>query len=146
MRRISTLAVLVHEFRPPAARHPRERSAERTKEKTVTFRQCGRAAVVVALLGLAAMTTGREAPAIESGRSVAPLGAHLGPAPHEVTGFKNLDPNFRRASNWTRTRIAILGMFSLIGSPRHFAPLAADDVDTSVLWGNRRSATAPWVG
>ena len=112
------------------------------------FRQCGRAAavIVVALLGLAAMTTGREAPAIESGRQVAALGARLGPAPHEVTGFKNLDPNFRRASNWTRTRIAVLGMFSLIGSPRHFAPLSAEDVDTSLLWRNHRNATATWVG
>src|SRR5262249_48929155 len=74
-------------------------------------------------------------------------GSGLGPAPHELTGFKNLDPNFRRASSLTRTRIAILGMFSLIGSPRHFEPLPAAALDTSLLWANHQhKATATWVG
>src|SRR5262245_64626996 len=93
------------------------------------------------LLCVAVMTAGQTAPAIENGHASG-LGSRLGPAPHEATGFKNLDPNFRRASNLLRTRLAVLSLFSLIGSPRHFEALPAATVDTAVLWRNSRQATA----
>ena len=108
-----------------------------TRGTIVTFRQCGRAAVIaIVLLSLAVMTLGHEAPALESGRPA--LGAGLGPAPRGLVGFKNLDPNFRRASNWTRTRLAVLGLFSLIGSPRHFEALPAGMPDTAALRANHQ--------
>jgi len=97
------------------------------------------------LLCVAVMTAGQTAPAIENGHSSA-LGSRLGPAPHEATGFKNLDPNFRRASNLLRTRLAVLSLFSLIGSPRHFEALPAATVDTAVLWSNSHQTTATWIG
>src|SRR5262245_26344261 len=118
----------------------------RTGRTMLTLRSIRRAIVVASLLLCVAVTTsGQTAPAIENGHPSG-LGTRLGPAPHEATGFKNLDPNFRRASNLLRTRLAILGLFSLIGSPRHFEALPAATVDTAVLWSNNRQATATWIG
>src|SRR5262249_57144119 len=97
------------------------------------------------LLCVAVTTAGQTAPAIEHGHSSA-LRSRLGPAPHEATGFKNLDPNFRRASNLLRTRLAVLSLFSLIGSPRHFEALPAATVDTAVLWSHSGQTTATWIG
>src|SRR5262245_65118966 len=111
-----------------------------------TLRPISRSGLIaIAVLCVAAITSGQTAPAIENGHPSG-LGTRLGPAPHEATGFKNLDLNFRRASNSLRTRLAILGLFSLIGSPRHFEPLPAATVDTAVLWSNNRQATATWIG
>jgi len=112
----------------------------------VTLRPISRAgimAMVVLCLGI--MAADRTAPAIENGRPPGP-GSRLGPAPHEATGFKNLDPNFQRASNLLRTRLAMLSLFSLIGSPRHFEALPAATVDTALLWSNSHKATATWIG
>ena len=101
--------------------------------------------IAIAMVCVAVMTPGQTAPAIENGHPSG-LGSRLGPAPHEATGFKNLDPNFRRASNLLRTRLAVLSLFSLIGSPRHFEALPAATVDTSVLWSKSRQTTATWIG
>ena len=112
----------------------------------VTLRPIGLAGVIaVVVLCLGVMAADRMAPAIENGRPSG-LGSRLGPAPREATGFKNLDPNFRRASNLLRTRLAVLSLFSLIGSPRHFEALPAAIVDTALLWSSSRQATATWIG
>src|SRR5262249_61796907 len=75
--------------------------------------------IAIAMFCVAVMTPCQTAPAIENGHPSG-LGSRLGPAPREATGFKNLDPNFRRASNLLRTQLAVLSLFSLIGSPLHF--------------------------
>jgi N-acyl-phosphatidylethanolamine-hydrolysing phospholipase D len=92
------------------------------------------------------MAVAIDAPALEP-RRLPVATARLGPAPRDTATFRNLDPEFRRASNWTRARFALLGMISLLGSEkRHFDPLPAAAVDTAGLARNRRQATVTWVG
>src|SRR5262245_4118659 len=125
------------EFRSGIARLPwRSHVVNRSRARTIL--------IAIAALCVAVTVSGQTAPAIENGRPSG-LGSRLGPAPHEATGFKNLDPNFRRASNLLRTRLAVLSLFSLIGSPRHFEALPAATVDTALLWSNSRQTTATWI-
>jgi N-acyl-phosphatidylethanolamine-hydrolysing phospholipase D len=110
----------------------------------VSARRRSRAALVV-LLGLGAMTVAIEAPALEA-RRLAAVSTHLGPAPHDAGRFKNLDPTFRRASNWTRARFAVLGLVSLLNAPRRFEPLPAGQSHAADLQANRHEATVTWIG
>ena len=94
---------------------------------------------------LCAMAVVIDAPALES-RRIPAMSTHLAPAPHDAARFRNLDPNFRRASNWTRARFALLGLGSILSEGRRFEPLPAGVVDPEELWRNRHDPTVTWVG
>src|SRR5262249_19828555 len=113
-------------------------------ENIVRLGPC-RVGVMTVVLVLALFTAGREAPALEKARPMRALGGDLGPAPRAASGIKTLDPNLLPASSLTRTRLAVLGLFSLIRSPRHFEALPAGAPDTAALWSGH-DATATWIG
>jgi N-acyl-phosphatidylethanolamine-hydrolysing phospholipase D len=96
---------------------------------------------VLVALWLGAMTLAVNATALE--RATVP---HLGPAPRGAERFRNIDPNFRRASAWTRVRFAALGLTTLLMEHPRFEALPAAAVDTRRLRDNRRQATVTWIG
>ena len=74
------------------------------------------------------------------------LGAGLPRAPRRDGRFHNLDPDFRRASGWTRLRFYLLGFSSLVSGERHFAPLPAAVPDVAALRNNHSAPTVTWIG
>src|SRR5262249_27787560 len=54
--------------------------------------------------------------------------------------------NFRRASNLTRLRFALLGAVALVTQPKRFEPLPPGAVDANELKRNRHDATVTWIG
>jgi hypothetical protein len=91
--------------------------------------------------------------ALEEGRrdgesnSVARIEAYagLGPAPHDAHGFRNLDPEFRRASWWRRTRFYLLGLSALLNGERRVAPLPLFPSGISPRFPGA-ATTVTWVG
>ncbi len=73
-------------------------------------------------------------------------GAELPRAPRRDGTFHNLDPDFQRASNWTRVRLYLLGLTSIVSSTRHFAPLPTAAPDVEALRKNHHDATVTWIG
>ena len=101
-------------------------------------------ALLSALL-LCVLATAAASPGIEV--TVDPqLGAELPRAPRQDGTFRNLDPDFRRASGWTRIRFYLLGFSSLLTGARHFEPLATAAPDLGALRENHHDATVTWIG
>jgi L-ascorbate metabolism protein UlaG (beta-lactamase superfamily) len=72
--------------------------------------------------------------------------ARLGPAPRDVHGFRNLDPEFRRASPWRRARFYALGLYALLNGERRVAPLPAVPSTVSARPPAAGVATVTWIG
>ncbi len=60
--------------------------------------------------------------------------------------FRNLDPDFRRASNWTRIRFYALGVFSMLNHEHAVVPLSTTVPDVDGFRRNRYAASVTWVG
>jgi N-acyl-phosphatidylethanolamine-hydrolysing phospholipase D len=73
-------------------------------------------------------------------------GGELPRAPRVHGTFRNLDPDFWSASNWTRVRFYLLGFSAMLTRVRTFAPLPAAMPDVGALRGNRHAPTVTWVG
>ncbi len=73
-------------------------------------------------------------------------GAELPRAPRRDGTFHNLDPEFHRASNWTRVRLYLLGLTGIVSSTRHFAPLPTAAPDVEALRKNHHDTTVTWIG
>jgi L-ascorbate metabolism protein UlaG (beta-lactamase superfamily) len=71
--------------------------------------------------------------------------AGLPPALHAGGGFRNLDPNYHRASIWARARSLIVGGTWLVGE-RRVAPLERVAPDIQALRGNTSRASVTWIG
>jgi N-acyl-phosphatidylethanolamine-hydrolysing phospholipase D len=67
-------------------------------------------------------------------------------APRLHGTFRNLDPGFWKASNWTRVRFYLLGSASLLRAANSFTPLPASVPDVDALRKNRHTPTVTWVG
>lgn len=73
-------------------------------------------------------------------------GGELPRAPRLHGTFRNLDPDFWSASNWTRVRFYLLGLSAMRTRARTFAPLPAAGPDVGALRGNHHASTVTWVG
>ena len=73
-------------------------------------------------------------------------GAELPRAPRRDGTFYNLDPDFHRASNWTRIRFYLLSLATITSSAHRFAALPIAVPDVEALRKNRHEATVTWVG
>ena len=71
--------------------------------------------------------------------------AGLPPAPRVGSAFRNLDPEYHRASFWARARSLIVGGTWLVGE-RHVHPLASVKPDVAALRANSSQATVTWIG
>src|ERR1700682_1841498 len=67
-------------------------------------------------------------------------------APRLHGTFRNLDPGFWRASNWTRVRFYLLGVSTMLNCEHACAPLPAALPDVDALRRNRLDPTVTWVG
>ena len=67
-------------------------------------------------------------------------------APHLHGTFRNLDPDFWSASNWTRVRFYLLGASTMLKSNAAYAPLPSAVPDVDALRRNRQASTVTWVG
>src|ERR1700730_15016574 len=72
-------------------------------------------------------------------------GEKIPPAPRLPGTFRNLDPGFWSASNWTRVRFYLLGLSATVNREHEFAPLTAAVADVDALRRNRHAATVTWV-
>jgi N-acyl-phosphatidylethanolamine-hydrolysing phospholipase D len=90
-------------------------------------------ALVLLLVAAGGPTWGRE-------------GGELPRAPRLDGTFRNLDPDFWSASNWTRVRFYLLGLSTLLNRESAFTPLPSAQPGVAALRGNRHSATVTWVG
>src|SRR6266446_319141 len=98
------------------------------------------AALLVGVLATAGTTRGVEV------NDDSRLGAGLPRAPRRDGKFHNLDPDFRRATAWTRLRFYLLGFSALVSGERHFAPLPAAVPDVTALRNNHNAPTVTWIG
>jgi N-acyl-phosphatidylethanolamine-hydrolysing phospholipase D len=73
-------------------------------------------------------------------------GGELPRAPRLHGTFRNLDPDFWSASNWTRVRFYLLGLSTMLTREHTFAPLPAAVPDVGALTRNRHAPTVTWVG
>jgi N-acyl-phosphatidylethanolamine-hydrolysing phospholipase D len=71
--------------------------------------------------------------------------AGLPPAQRADHRFRNLDPNYHRASIWARARSVIVGGTWLVGE-RRVAPLERVAPDIQALRGNTSRASVTWIG
>jgi N-acyl-phosphatidylethanolamine-hydrolysing phospholipase D len=119
------------------------RSTEQ-ESPTATRRKVGAG---ILLLTLALVIAGPFQTVLASTPARGQLGSGLPRAPrHEDGAFRNLDPDFHRASNWTRARFYLLGLASIASSARKFEPLPTATPDVRMLRENRTEATVTWVG
>jgi N-acyl-phosphatidylethanolamine-hydrolysing phospholipase D len=77
--------------------------------------------------------------------TAAPAATRIAPAHRAASGFKNLDPDYRRASAWARAHSFIVGGTWLFPEGR-VAPLPAAVPDLGALRENGGAATVTWVG
>lgn len=68
------------------------------------------------------------------------------PAPHLHGTFRNLDPDFWKASNWTRVRFYLMGLSTMLNREHAFAPLPTAVPDVDALRRNGHAPTVTWVG
>ena len=101
-----------------------------------------RLGLALSVLFLAAASPLVALPDIEPGR----LGAELPHAPRHEGRFGNLDPEFHRASGWTRARFYLLGFTTIASSAHKFVPLPTAAPDVEALRRNHHAATVTWVG
>jgi len=73
-------------------------------------------------------------------------GGEIPPAPRLHGTFRNLDPDFWSASNWTRVRFYLLALSTTLNRENTFAPLPAAVPDVEALRRNRHAPTVTWVG
>jgi N-acyl-phosphatidylethanolamine-hydrolysing phospholipase D len=73
-------------------------------------------------------------------------GGEIPPAPRLHGTFRNLDPGFWRASNWTRVRFYLMSLSTMLNREHAFAPLPAAVPDVDALRQNRSAPTVTWVG
>jgi len=73
-------------------------------------------------------------------------GGELPRAPRLHGTFRNLDPDFWSASNWTRVRFYLLGLSTLLNGEHAFVPLPAAAPDVGALRGNHHAPTVTWIG
>jgi len=71
--------------------------------------------------------------------------AGIPPAPRVGGKFRNLDPEYHRASMWARARSLIVGGTWLVGE-RRVAPLPIVKPDAAALRDNASRATVTWIG
>ena len=68
------------------------------------------------------------------------------PAEHAGKAYKNVDPQYRRASYWARLHSLLVGGTSLF-TERRVAPLPRATPDLAALRsGSRRGTTVTWIG
>jgi L-ascorbate metabolism protein UlaG (beta-lactamase superfamily) len=75
----------------------------------------------------------------------APAPTRIGPAPRVTSGFKNLDPGYKRASFWLRAESLIRGGTWLVPEKRVVA-LPLGTPDPQMLRENTGRPTVTWVG
>jgi N-acyl-phosphatidylethanolamine-hydrolysing phospholipase D len=73
-------------------------------------------------------------------------GGEIPPAPRLHGTFRNLDPDFWSASNWTRVRFYLLSLSTVLNSESAFSPLPPAVPDVDALRRNRHAPTVTWVG
>jgi N-acyl-phosphatidylethanolamine-hydrolysing phospholipase D len=98
--------------------------------------------ITLSVLFLAAAAPLAALPDVEAGR----LGAGLPRAPRHDGTFHNLDPDFHRASNWTRVRFYLLSLTTISSSSHKFVSLPTAAPDVQALRKNLHAATVTWVG
>jgi N-acyl-phosphatidylethanolamine-hydrolysing phospholipase D len=76
---------------------------------------------------------------------VAKTMAGFAPAPQAGSAYKNVDPEYRRASYWTRLHSLIIGGTWLV-SERRVAALPVAAPDLRALRDGGRGATVTWIG
>ena len=67
-------------------------------------------------------------------------------APRQDGTYRNLDPEFRRASNWARLRLYMLSFMAIVKGEHHFVPLPVAAPDLTTLRENRHQSTVTWIG
>jgi N-acyl-phosphatidylethanolamine-hydrolysing phospholipase D len=105
----------------------------------------GRRAILLLALALA-VSAGEASPQTAPAALSKPaIVAGLNPAQRVGSAYRNLDPDYRRASAWTRARTFILGATWLVGETR-VAPLALAPTDARALRATSDRATVTWIG
>jgi len=111
----------------------------------LVFVRTGQRAVLLLVLALV-VSAGQAAPQpIPATLSAPAVIAGLTPAASVGRVFRNLDPQYHRASLWTRAQSVILGGTWLVGK-RRVAALPRAEVDVEALRANTSRATVTWVG
>ena len=67
-------------------------------------------------------------------------------APRHDGTYRNLDPEFHRASHWTRLRFYLLSVAAMAKGERPFVPLPTAVPDVTALRQNHHEPTVMWVG
>ena len=67
------------------------------------------------------------------------------PAEHAGSAYKNVDPEYRRASYWARLHSLVIGGTWLVSEHR-VAALPAGTPDWATLRGSSHAATVTWIG
>jgi N-acyl-phosphatidylethanolamine-hydrolysing phospholipase D len=67
-------------------------------------------------------------------------------APRRDGTYRNLDPEFRRASHWTRVRVYLLSLAALVKAEHPFVALPIAVPDLTTLRQNRHQPTVTWIG
>ena len=97
------------------------------------FLRLGLALLLLSVL-TAALTWGQE------------NGEKIPPAPRLHGTFRNLDPGFWSASNWSRVRLYLQHLSTVLHREHPFAPLPAAVPDVAALRRNHHDPTVTWVG
>jgi len=101
---------------------------------------------VVLLVFLALVVgAGEAAPPQSAALQTPSVVAGLPPAQRADNRFRNLDPNYHRASIWARARSLIVGGTWLVGE-RRVQPLERVAPDIQALRGNTNRASVTWIG
>jgi N-acyl-phosphatidylethanolamine-hydrolysing phospholipase D len=100
--------------------------------ETKRFLRLGLALLLLSVL-TAGLTWGRE-------------GGEIPRAPRLHGTFRNLDPDFWSASNWTRVRFYLLSLSTTLNRDKAFTPLPAAVPDVDALRRNHHAPTVTWVG
>ena len=72
--------------------------------------------------------------------------SELGPAPRDAHGFRNLDPEFRRASVWRRARSYVSALYALLNGEGRVAPLPLAYSTVKARSPAAGAATVTWIG
>src|ERR1700687_3137515 len=84
--------------------------------------------------------------ALTAGLTWGPESPEIPPAPRLHGTFRNLDPGFWKASNWTRVRFYLMSLSTVLNREHAFVPLPAAVPDVAALRRNRHDPTVIWVG
>lgn len=104
------------------------------------------AAALCALgLALALLALAPATPRAETGDDSRPQ-SEFPRAPRHDGTFRNLDPEFRHASNWTRLRVYLLSLAALVKGEHPFVALPVAVPDLTALRENHQRPTVTWIG